>query len=196
MSSERHRTMVEAVQAKYTAARRYPLGREAYLDRTAALRARRTTIEELQKGEEALAAGKLSAAQPHVAAALKAAPDDYAALVTMAKTQLAAKQPAEARRYAEAAQAVYPREAQACHVTGMAALAQRDFGAALQAFQRYEERLPGNPNTVFFKGYSFEGLDRRQEAAPCYDRYLRSGAEGDYAKHAYAKLVEWGYVKK
>ena len=70
----------------------------------------------------------------------------------------------------------------------------RAFDAAFQEFSRYEILLPGNPNTTYFKGYSMEGAGRRQTAAENYMRYLNAVRQGEYAKHAYRKLVEWGYI--
>jgi hypothetical protein len=38
-------------------------------------------------------------------------------------------------------------------------------------------------------------MGRRDQAADCYARYLKSGGEGDYARYARQRLREWGYVK-
>ena len=106
------------------------------------------------------------------------------------------KNGAEAARLAREAQAVYPGEAQAVYISGMASLQMQAYDAAYQEFSRYETLLPGNPNTTYFKGYAMEGAGRRQSAAENYMCYLNSVRQGEYAKHAYRKLVEWGYIKK
>ena len=41
-----------------------------------------------------------------------------------------------------------------------------------------------------------EGAGRRPPATENYMRYLNSVCQGEYAKHAYRKLVEWGYIKR
>jgi hypothetical protein len=55
--------------------------------------------------------------------------------------------------------------------------------------------LPGNTNTIFFKGLSLEGMQNKQGAADEYYRYLQSVNQGGQAEYAYKRLVEWGYVK-
>jgi hypothetical protein len=55
--------------------------------------------------------------------------------------------------------------------------------------------LPGNPNTTFFKGFSLEGMQRIEPAANEYYQYLQTVNQGKQAKHAYQRLVEWGYIK-
>jgi hypothetical protein len=38
-------------------------------------------------------------------------------------------------------------------------------------------------------------MHRRQDAAREYYRYLQIVNQGDPAKHAYQRLVQWGYIK-
>jgi hypothetical protein len=55
--------------------------------------------------------------------------------------------------------------------------------------------LPGNPNAVFYQGLALENTGSKESAAREYYRYLRMTREGNQAKYAYGRLVEWGYVK-
>ena len=195
MSDERYQTAVEAVGNQYRFTKTFPLHRERYLDHTAKLRAMKAAIEELQKGEKAMAAEKYGEAEDHFKTALKQAPDDYAGLLMMSKCLLAQKKDAEAKRFAEKAQQVYPQEAQAYHLSGFAKLRLKEFDAAYQEFSEYDKLLPGNPNTQFFKGYALEGMQRIEKAANEYYQYLQSVNQGQQAQHAYQRLVEWGYIK-
>jgi tetratricopeptide (TPR) repeat protein len=165
------------------------------MDHTAGLRKIRGAIENLQNGEKRMAEGKFGEAEALYRGALKEAPDDYAGLLMMAKCQLVLKKHDEARRYAELAKAVYPEEPQAHQITGMAALQKRDFDAAYGEFRDYEKLLPGNPNTIFLKGLSLEGMKQVRDAAQEYARYLNHDRESKQAQYAYRRLVEWGYVK-
>lgn len=194
MSDERYQTAVAQVGSQYASSCDLPLNREAYMDHTAALRAKRGAIEALQKGEEALAAGKANAAEPQFKAALQQMPDDYCGLLLAAKCSLAQGRAAEAERYVKAAEEANPGEAQAHHLGGMTALKLKRFDVACQEFDAYEQKLPGNPTTVFYKGYSLEGLGRREAAATSYAQYLRVGGGGDLAEHARARLTDWGYL--
>jgi thioredoxin-like negative regulator of GroEL len=133
-------------------------------------------------------------AESLLAGALKEAPEDYAGLLLMAKCCMAQNKTREARRHIEKAQAVYPEEAQADHLGGMVSLSLKAYDAALADFTAYEQKLPGNLNTVFFKGYCFEGMGRRKEAAAHYVTYARQVSSGEYAGHARTRLVEWGVV--
>lgn len=196
MSEERYQTAVANSQKKYAAAQDLPLYRDRYMDHTADLRAIKDAIEEMQKGEKAMEMKKYPEAESHFRTALKQAPEDYAGLLMLSKCLLAQKKADEALKYAEKAQQVNPGEAQAMHLSGYAKIRKKQFRAAYQDFQNYQKTLPGNPNTLFFKGLSLEGMQQRRSAAEEYSRYLQVVREGDMARHAYRRLVQWGYVRQ
>jgi predicted Zn-dependent protease len=193
MSEERYQTAVETAGTKYESSKSFLVHRERYMDHTAKLRAIKGAIEEMQNGEKAMAKKDFPTAEKHCRKALKGAPDDYAGLCMMAKCLMAQKKHKEARRYAERAKQVYPEEAQAHDLSGITKLAKGDFGSAYEDFASYEKMLPGNPNTVFLKAYSLEGMGRKKDAATEYNRYLGMVSQGDQARYAYGRLVEWGY---
>jgi predicted Zn-dependent protease len=195
MSQERYDTAVQTANTKYKAALKNPLYKERYMDHTADLRAKKKAIEEIQNGEKMLAERKYDAASGHFRQALKKASEDYVALCMISISNLAQKQYAVGRQYAEMAQAVYPQEAQAYHLSGFANIQLKDFEKAYDEFNTYEKRLSGNPNTIFFKGYCQEGMNHIEPAAAEYHRYLQVVQQGQYAQHAYKRLVDWGYIK-
>jgi len=195
MSQERYDTAVQTANTKYQSALKGPLNRERYMDHTARLRATRGAIEEIQKGEKQLAKRKYDAATGHFRRALKKAPNDYVALCMMSISNLAQKKYAVGRQYAEMAQKSYPQEAQAYHLSGFAKIQIKNFKGAYNEFNAYEGLLPGNPNTIFFKGYCQEGMNHIPQAADEYNRYLQVVRQGKYAQHAYKRLVDWGYIK-
>ncbi len=88
-----------------------------------------------------------------------------------------------------------PTEAQAYHINGMAKIMEKNFGSAYAEFTSYEKMLPGNPNTIFLKGLSLEGMRHRRNAAVEYTRYLKFDTESKQAKYAYRRLLEWGFIK-
>jgi predicted Zn-dependent protease len=195
MSQERYDTAVQAANTKYKSALKEPLYRERYMDHTARLRAKKGAIQEIQNGEKQMAKSKYDAAGNHFRKALKKAPNDYVALCLMSISNLAQKKYAVGRQYAEMAQKSYPREAQAYHLSGFSKIQLKDFEGGYEEFSSYEKLLPGNPNTIFFKGYCQEGMSHTKQAASEYHRYLQVVQEGKYAQHAYRRLVEWGYIK-
>lgn len=195
MSDERYDTAVREVADKYQAMTSYPMNRERFREKTAPLRAKKNAVNLMQEAEKSMAGNKLDAAVTSLQAALKEAPQDYAGLLMMGKCCLAKKQAGEAEKYASEARSAYPSEPQALHVRGMARIQTKQFEAAYNDFAEYEKILPGNPNTVFFKGYSQEGLGRRDPAAQNYIAYLRRVTQGEYARHAHRRLVEWGYIQ-
>ena len=195
MSPERHDTAVQTAKTKYQAALKGPLYRDRYMDHTAGLRAKKSAIEEIQNGEKQLAQRKYDAATGHFRQALKKAPNDYVALCMMSMSQLVQKKYAVGRQYAEMAQKSYPKEAQAYHLSGFSRIQLKDFDGAYEEFNAFERLLPGNPNTIFFKGYCQEGMNQIEPAANEYKRYLQVVQQGKYAQHAYKSLVDWGYIK-
>ena len=196
MSDERYRTAVEAVHTQYGSSQSFPLYRDRYMDHTSKLRKIKLTIEALQKGESLMAKGKYGDAEIHFSEALRQTPDDYAGLVMMSKCQLVQKQYAKGNSFAEQAKTVYPQEGQAYYLAGFAKIKQKDYASAYEEFKYYENVLPGNPSIIFFKGFSLEGMQRVKESANQYYKYLQIVNQGEKAKHAYQRLVEWGYIKK
>ncbi|MFW6324434.1 MAG: M48 family metalloprotease [Desulfovibrionales bacterium] len=195
MSDERYSTTRSMIGSDYAFAAGRPVRRERFKDKTAALRRKRTAIEALQHGEKAMTEKSYDRAEQSFRKALSRAPRDYTGLVLMAKCQLAQKNGKNAGAYARDAIAVSPQEAQAHHICGVAELMQEKYDTALERFTEYERILPGNPNTIFLQGLSYEGMNRRREAAERYARFLDQVQEGEQAKHAYTRLVEWGYIK-
>jgi predicted Zn-dependent protease len=195
MSDERYETAQTASTTKYQFAGDFPLNKERYMDNTAELRKLKGAIETMQEGEKEMTKEQFPKAEKHFGTALKEAPRDYAGLLMMAKCQLAQEKPDRAREYAELAKEVYPTEPQAHHISGISKLAKNDFGSAYENFDSYEKMLPGNPNTIFFKGVTLEGMQNRQKAADEYYRYLQTVNQGQQAQYAYQRLVEWGYLK-
>ena len=195
MSEERFQTAKQSAETTYQTMQNMPLNQERFMDSTAGLRQMKETIENLQKGESAMSGEEYSKAENFFDEALRETPDDYAGLVMMAKCQLALENKREAERYAERAKQIYPSEAQAHHVNGVAKLGQNKFSSAYQEFDNYEKMMPGNPNTVFLKGASLEGMQNKQGAAEEYYRYLNMTNQGDQANYAYERLIKWGYIK-
>lgn len=195
MSEERYETAIRTAE-KYRYAEGNPLYRERYMDNTADLRARKGAIKVMQKGESAMAKGKFREAEVQYKKALKEVPDDYAGLVMMSKCQLSLRNEEKALRYAEEAEKVYPQEAQAYSISGFTKIKKKDFQSAYEDFNTYGRLLPGNPNTLFLKGYALEGMQQTDKAANQYVQYLQVVQEGDQASHAYRRLVEWGYLKR
>jgi len=195
MSEERYQTAVQTANSKYKSDLNRPLYRDRYLDNTARLRAQKGAIEELQKGQKEMGKKNFTQAETHFRRALKKAPNDYVGLVMMSADKMLQKNWVVGAQYAEMAQKAYPQEAQAYHLSGFAKIQLKNYEGAYEEFKTYERVLPGNPNTIFFRGYAQEGMKRIPEAANEYRRYLQTVQQGKYAQHAYLRLREWGYVR-
>ncbi len=195
MSSERYRTALDEVSAQYEAQKKTrPIYRERYMDNIAGLRKIAPAIQAMQDGDEEMMKRNPKKAGEHYQKALNSAPQDYAGNLKMAKCQLALQNNREALTYARNARSAYPEESQARHIMGMANLRLNNFDLALEQFNAYEKALPGNPNTTFFQGFSLEGMHRREQSAQKYYQYLQLVNQGEYARHAYTRLQEWGYI--
>ena len=165
------------------------------MDSTASLRGMKGAIEKMQKGDKAMGKKKFDEAETHYAEALREAPGDYAGLLLMAKCQYRREKFAEMDRYAEEAKAAYPGEAQAHQIGGMAKLFRKRYQEAYDDFTRYGQILPGNPETVFFKGLCLDKMGRTEEAARHYQQYLQQVSRGENARYAARRLREWGYLR-
>ncbi|MFC3093969.1 peptidase M48 Ste24p [Alteromonas sediminis] len=195
MSSERYQTAVAQVNSQYGAEKKRSFNKDRYMDSTAKVRRIKETIKGIQAAENEMNKGNFSAAESHFESALKRAPNDYCGLVMSAKCQLTQEKLAQAERLLEKAKSVYPQEAQAVHLSGVTKLKLGKNESAFNEFRRYEERMPGNPNSVFFQGFSLDRMQEKERAATEYMRFLKQVNQGEQAKHAYARLTEWGYIK-
>ncbi len=195
MSDERYQTAVENVQNQYKADRKKPFYRERYMDNISNLRRIEGAIDAMQDGEKELIDKKYKEAENQFQRALKIAPNDYTALVMMAKCQYLQEDWAKTRQYASRAKKAYPGEAQAWQLSGIVNLKTKKYEAAYTDFEQYDKLLPGSPKITFYKGYAMEGMDRRDLAAEYYYRYLQSVRQGEEAQHAYQRLKEWGYLR-
>ncbi|MFH1982335.1 MAG: M48 family metalloprotease [Pseudomonadota bacterium] len=196
MSSERYETAVREVNTQYAAKKGLPRYRERYMDNIAGVRAQAPAIEAMQRGDAAMAQNTLDVAEKEYRSALKAAPEDYTALVVMAKNQIAQKKFSEAAGYTRQAAAVYPQEAQAHYLGGYAAIQTKKYEDALASLTAYDKIFPGNPQIQYLRGRAYEGMGRREAAAKDFYGFLQKVREGDEAQYAYRRLVEWGYVKQ
>ncbi len=195
MSGERLDSARRLADSRYRHAAAFPVFKERYMDNTAKLRSQKESIQLIQKGEEALAKNNYSQAEQLLQAALKKSPNDYGGLAAMAKCQLIQKKNDTAISYASRAKRAYPGEAQAHIIGGIALLQSRKNSDALADFEAYDKLLPGNSNILFFKGLCFEGMQRREDAARNYYAYLQAVRQGEQARYAQKKLIEWKYLK-
>ncbi len=194
MSEDRLQAMIAEAAQKYPGARKNPLYRERYMDSTARLRTQQAAIESFQKAEEELGKKRYDAAGALLRHGLSSAPEDYAGLVIMAKCQFMQERYGEARNFASKARQAFPGEAQAHQVCAYACMKQKSYESAYNDFATVERLLPGNPDTVFSKGFCLEKMGRKSQAAAEYKRYLQKVQQGDKARYAYQRLVEWGYA--
>ena len=192
MSQERYDAAVDMKNNEFSSFASQPLHQERYMDHTADLRKLKPAIELFQKAEESMARKAFDQAEASFDQGLKLAPTDYAGLVMMAKCQMMQKKYDRALQFSEKAKQVYPQEAQANHLSGLAEIRLKKFDQAVADFTAYEKKLPGNPNTIFYRGYAYEGMGNKQKSADDYYRYLQQVTEGDQAQHAYQRLVQWG----
>lgn len=189
LSQERYDTASQQAVSQYRQAIKMPLNRERYMDNTVKLRQIKPAIEAMQNGEQAMGKESYNDAEQQFNQALVKAPDDYAGLVMMAKCQVALERPLKAQNYADQAKRIYPQEAQAHQVSGVSKLVRKQFSSAYEDFDNYERYLPGNPQTIFLKGITLEGMQDRKAAAQEYQRYLNEVSQGDQAQYAQQRLT-------
>jgi predicted Zn-dependent protease len=195
MSTERRDSARHLAETRYAKSAAASPRRERFMDRTASLRRLKPTIDDCKQGESAMAGKRLTDAQSRFTSAIRRTPGDYAANLRMAQCLHAMGREREALGYAQAAQRIYPQEAQAHKLHGVLALGLRDPGAAFGALDAFDRLLPGDPGVIFLKGVALEGMGERARAARQYHGYLQLTQQGDAAQHAFERLRSWGYLR-
>jgi predicted Zn-dependent protease len=196
MSEARYQTARQRARQEYAWASEFPLQKERYLDQTASLRRQEKLIQELQKAETLMQKGKLSQAEQHIHSGLEQDEQDYAGLVMLSKCLRGQDKNQQAREAALKAREAYSQEPQAILESSLTALAMHKYQVAYQELETYEEMLPGNPQTLFYRGLALDGMQRKKQAADFYIRFLRQGGQGEQGEHALNRLKQWGYIKE
>ena len=196
MSTERRDTARRDARTLYATSAGAAAHRERYMDRTAAVRRLKPTIEACMAGEAAMSKRSWKSAEAHFTQALAAAPRDYPSLLRMAQCQQAQGRLPQARHYARQAREAYPQEAQAMKLAATLKLGLRDPEGAYAELQAFDRALPGDPGIVFLKGVALEGLGRRQAAAQQFTAYLRGSGSGEAARYAASRLKDWGLLPR
>ena len=195
MSQERLTNSTHLSNTRWSFARPQKEGRERFMDSTAKLRRMKTAISAMETAERQIARKNFTEAQQDINRYKKLAPRDYAGLVIQGKFHYVQSAYQQAAPLFQAAIDAYPAEAQAHHLLGLTQLGLKKPEAALAQFNDYERLLPGNPNTVFLQGIALENLQRVDQAALHYQRYLQQVNRGEQAQYAYQRLLDWGYIK-
>lgn len=196
LGSERYKSAKQLSNSgQYAAASGLSMNRERFMDYTAGLRRIKPAIDKFNKAEIALAKQQYSEAQSLAQSGLSFTANDYSGLVILGKAQFSQQQHLQARYSLERARNAYPQEAQAAHILGVTYLQTQQPEKALLQFNDYESKLPGNPATWFFQGFSYENMQDKQNAVQKYSDFLQQVQQGEQAQHAYNRLVEWGVIK-
>ncbi|MEE4241224.1 MAG: M48 family metalloprotease [Desulfopila sp.] len=195
MGRERRDNARVLASTRYAASSGADRGQERFMDNTAALRRIKPTINACKQGETAMAQKKLSEAEKQFGTALSATPEDYAANIRMAQCLQAQGKDDQAMRYADTARKIYPEEAQGHKLFGVLALAQGEPAAAYNAFDQFDQALPGDIGVTFLKGVAAEGMGDRQRAGRQYSSFLQQTQQGEAAQYAYRRLQQWGMVR-
>lgn len=195
MPAERVATAERLAATQYAASASMNPQRERYMDSTSRLRAIRPTIEACQRGELAGAKKDLGGAEREFGQAVRLTPNDYASNVLMAQCLVAQKRYDDARRFADQAKSVYPREAQAHKLAGISRLASQDPAGAFRDLDSFDRLLPGDTGVLFLKGVALEGTGQREAAARHYANFVRATPQGGASTYAMSRLKTWGYVR-
>ena len=188
MSEERYDNTVALKNKKYFSTSNYKIYRERYMDNTYNIRKIKGAIEDLQNAMTLIAKKNFIEAENLIKKSLNTAPDDYTALLLMAKCKIYREEYTEAYKYAFDAKNVYKSEAQAYYISGLICTKLKRYEEALNNFNNYDKLLYGNPEILFYKGYCYDNLGDISNAIKYYNAYLNKVDSGDNANYAKKRL--------
>lgn len=192
MSTERFYNAQHGIANDYNSFQNQRYYRERYMDNTFNLRKIKGVIQDLQHGDTSMKNKKYHEAENAFNRALHILPYDYAAIMMMAKCQLALGRPEIATQYTKLARQVYPQESQSLHVEGVSLLQAGRYQNAIEMFNEYQKRLPGNTDTLYFMALSYEGANDTINASKLFSRYIQLVPYGSQTQYAQSKLSYWG----
>jgi predicted Zn-dependent protease len=188
MSEERYKNALELKNKKFFSASNLKMYRERYMDNTYNIRKIKGAIEDLQNAMTLIAKKSFVEAENLIEKALNMIPNDYTALLLMAKCKIYRKQYSEAYKYAFDAKNVYNSEAQAYYISGLICTKLNKYEEALNNFNSYDKLLSSNPEVLFYKGYCYDNIGDMSNAIKYYSAYLNKVDSGDNANYAKKRL--------
>jgi predicted Zn-dependent protease len=188
MSEERYEKAIALKNKKYLYASSYKLYKERFMDNTANIRKIKSVIENLQNAMTLIAKKNINEAENLIKKSLSIAPDDYAALLIMAKCKNLQKNYTEAYKYALEAKNVYTNEGQAHYLLGLICIKLSKYEEAINDFNNYDRLLSGNPEILFYKGYCYDKLEDVANAIKYYSEYLQKVDKGNNANYARQRI--------
>ncbi|MEW5692935.1 MAG: M48 family metalloprotease [Candidatus Hydrogenedentota bacterium] len=101
-----------------------------------------------------------------------------------------------AYRELESAYLLYPDQFHIRLYKGIADFETARFLEAIKDLKRADELIPDQAPVQFFLAKTYEYINRREESAAYYLKFLKMVDSGDWAEEAKQKLISWGYLRK
>lgn len=162
---------------------------------TAKLRAAAPAFVFFDQGNDFSQKGQFSLAVPRYTEALQLAPDQAIIWLGRAEAELELGQLAEAENDIARAKRLYPGLFYTRYFEGVLLCKQRRWQASLSVLQEADQTVEGYPDLQWYMGRDYEELGQQRAAAEKYYAYLQSVTEGEKARYAYNRLVDWGYIQ-
>lgn len=192
MSTERLQTAQERLRTHYAGVNRGENGMAAYQNATASLRADTPAIQQFEVAARELARQQPVAAMRAAQQGLRSKPNDYTGLLLLAQAEQMAGNQDAAYRAATQAMRTQPNGARARSILAQSALQKGDYTQAIAHLNSFEQMVPGEPRTAFFKGLAYEGAGNRSEATREYAAFVRkTGQTSREGRHAAQRLQQY-----
>jgi hypothetical protein len=194
MNKQRYERAVNLKNSEFSEFIAQPVYRERFMDHTAGIRKLKPAIDLFRQAEESIAQHDFESAEVFAGKGLKHAPNDYAGLLIMAICSFSKPEYEKTIYYSKQAGSVYPQETRPVLLNGLAKIGLERYDEAVSDFTAFEDKLPGVPENIFYRGYAYECMGKKHESIKDYCYYLQQVPEGGHAGYAYLRLVEWGVI--
>ena len=193
MSAERLQAAQARIQSEYAGRNAGAVNEAAFQAATANIRKNKAAYQQFSAAETQLAQKRYAAAKAAAEQGLRLAPNDYVGLMLVAQASQKSGNAVAAQQAAALAARVNPAGARAQSVLAQCALQNKDYAGALRHLSAFEQQVPGDTRTAFYKGLAYEGQGQKRQAAAAYQAYVRGGgvssAEGQYAAQRLQQLA-------
>lgn len=171
-----------------------PFKQEEFKNKTAHMNSLAKAYEHYDKGNELANKEKFEEAVVELKEAAGLAPKEALIHTTLAAAYFGRQRYDDASSSLNRSRSLYPDLFLTRLLGGLVYHETKEFNASIEELKTADSLVPDNLTVIFYLGRNYEEKGNRRAAADYYKKVLTLTNQGEKAKYAYQRLVEWGEI--